>query len=837
MANLIALANGNLTTSSSWGLVDTTSVLDTEAANTALTTSNVDSAGFVPGAITIDGFACKFLNRASSPSGTLTATLRNSTDAVDVGAVTINISDIPADAVTNNNAGWVFFGIGSNTLIAGKTYIVRLKTSVSSQVSAYRDATAGNWARMLRTTTTQAPAAADQMIIAGEWTAAATKTNRTITVDTTSLATSYGNINICVGGTLTWGTTASTNYALSLAGNLNVYGGGTYNMGTVGTPMPSTSSAILEFNCASNVQFGTELYGGTFNTYGNAVTPMALLAADAAAAATSLTTNVSTSWLNGDLIALAPTSGTPTQAETKALTANASGTTLTITGLTNAHGGNASTKVQGELGNLTRNVKIRGVSTTNNSYMNIRKACAVSCNYTQIYKFGSSTTSKRGISINTTACTTNGSGIAFVGCAIYDFTAASARGVEIGTTGGSMTGTLNLNTNVFYNITAEHFSCNSNSLTQPATVDSNMFCKNAGSVTLVEMITPSSPTTLSFTNNYISGNPTAPGSANGSLNFRTSNTNGLGVTDTQVSGNNIHSNAGNGVCINGSCLAAMKDFVIWRNTSTGFCMSQAAGRLSLTNFTFFGNLSVGMAETNASYMEVEVYSSSFQGGATIVQPTGFSFIGTSCSEWFFDSCNFGTVQAHSSADVSLNTMSPNRVTFVNCNFASTTELANVASMKPGSYVRTQKRDATTGLNATYFATGRYELDTTIYDTSPSQRLTPNSGSSINYKLRSAPMKVPVASGQTVTFSVKVRTSVVGDGAAYNGNRARLILEANGALGVTADTVAATSSAASDGAFETLSYTTSAAAEDGAFNFYVDCDGTAGWINVDTVTVS
>lgn len=837
MADLIAVANGNLSSSSSWALVDTTSKLDSEAANTALTTSNVDSQGFIPGAITIDAVLVKLLNRASSPTGTIDLTLRNSTDAVDVATVSINVSDIPSDAITNNNAGWVLFKFSSATLIAGKTYIVRLKTSSSSMVSAYRDATAGNWARMLRTTTTQAPAATDQLIIAGEWTAAATKTDRTITMDSTSLGTSYGNLNICVGGTLTWGTTASTAYKLSLAGNLNLYGGGTYNMGTSGTPMPSSSTGELEFNCGSNVQYGIELFGGNFNGYGNAITTKALLAADASAAATSLTTDISTGWKNGDVVCIAPTTATPSQAETKALTADASGTALTVAALTNAHGGNATTKVQAELGNLTRNVKIRGISTSLNAYMTVRKACTVVMSYVEIYQLGSATANKTGIDINSTTCTTNGSGFSMIGCSIHDFTVASSRGVAVATTGGTMTALLSIQSCVFYNIAQNFFSCTSNSLTCPAEIDNNIFMRNNSANTLVELIPPASPTTLSFTGNYISGNTTSPGSANGAFNFRTNSTGGTGVTDTQVSGNNIHGNAGNGMCINGSNNSALKDFLVWRNGSTGLAISQAAGRLVLTNFTFFGNGSQGMADTNASYMDVYLYGCSFQAGATILQPLGVSFVGTSCDEWHFDSCNFGTVQTHSSADVVLNTTSPNRITMVNCSLASTTEISNTTSMTPGSKVSVQKKDGTTGANVTYLSVGRIELDSTIFDTTPSQRLTPNSRSSVNQKLQSAPIRVPVASGQTVTINVKVRTSVSGDGAAYNGNRARLMQRANGAIGVTVDTVIDTATATSDGAFETLTGTTASASEDGVIEFYVDCDGTAGWINVDTVTAS
>lgn len=92
------------------------------------------------------------------------------------------------------------------------------------------------------------------------------------------------------------------------------------------------------------------------------------------------------------------------------------------------------------------------------------------------------------------------------------------------------------------------------------------------------------------------------------------------------------------------------------------------------------------------------------------------------------------------------------------------------------------------------------------------------------------------SGTVSTDSVKVRKSVAGDGTAYNGNFPRLILKANPSAGSTynSDIVYATVTVASNGAWETLSYTLPVAVTDNiGMEFYVDCDGTTGWINVDT----
>src|SRR4030066_1051128 len=97
MAVLISCATGNFTDASTWALGNATSLLDSEAGNTALTTSYVDSSQFTPGAITIDGIAVKIASRAASPTGTISVELYNNTLSASVAGteVVLNVSDIP----------------------------------------------------------------------------------------------------------------------------------------------------------------------------------------------------------------------------------------------------------------------------------------------------------------------------------------------------------------------------------------------------------------------------------------------------------------------------------------------------------------------------------------------------------------------------------------------------------------------------------------------------------------------------------------------------------------------------------------------------------------------
>lgn len=264
MAVLVACANGNFTTAATWALVDATSYVNNNGGRTGVGTGGPQaSSTFIPGAITIDAIGIK-PDARTAVSGTITVDLFNSTDTAVVAgtSVAVNETDIPLCSFGTDECGWFFFKFAPVTLIAGKSYSVRVATTVLT-VELWQSGVGSNWCRALRTTTTQAPVAGDDLIITGEWTAAATVTARTVTMDQTA-ATDYGSaptaangliapgIAICSNGALTYGTTAATNYVLRLSNSLIVYSGGTLSIGTTGTPLPRDGSAVLEFDLAAD---------------------------------------------------------------------------------------------------------------------------------------------------------------------------------------------------------------------------------------------------------------------------------------------------------------------------------------------------------------------------------------------------------------------------------------------------------------------------------------------------------------------------------------------------------------------------------------------------------
>lgn len=277
MSTLLSCATGNFLTAATWALVDSTSFLNSEAGNSALTTTYTESQSFTPGAITIDGIAVKIGARGGT-TGTFSVRLAQAGALVAGTEVTVDAADVAAATTSLADGGWFFFKFASPVTLAGATaYTVSAKNSTNGQTNLWRDATAGNWSRALRTTTTQAPAAGDDMIVAGEHTGQGTGNDIVVTMNETA-NTDYGSntssavtpaLAVCKRGTISWASGSAANPYLRLLGWCIVYNGGTLNIGTTGTPIPRDSVAVLEFQPASDGDRGFQgRNGSTVNLQG-----------------------------------------------------------------------------------------------------------------------------------------------------------------------------------------------------------------------------------------------------------------------------------------------------------------------------------------------------------------------------------------------------------------------------------------------------------------------------------------------------------------------------------------------------------------------------------------
>jgi hypothetical protein len=823
VANLIARADGNLTAAATWGVCSAVAnaFLDSEASTTGSTTAYVESQAFTPGAVTVDGLAVKIKSRNASASGTFSIRLAQAGVTVAGTEVVVNVSDIVTDVA--DEAGWFLVSFAGVLLVAATAYTLSIKTSVNAQVTLYRDATLGNWSRMIRTNTTGAPAAADNMYIAGEWTAAGTKTNRTVTMDSSATinyggaSTTLAGFGISNGGTLVWGTTVGTTFILRLAAMMTVWRGGILNMGTTGTPCPRLGGQKLQFNCAADGDYGLKMYGtwsgqGLGRTIGKDVT-QCLLNVDLAAAGTTYNVNADTGWLNGDVVAVATTTKTATQAESSTLNANAGASSFTVSaGVTNAHSGTSPT--QAEVILLSRNVSVEAVTAGQTTYVFIGTAAIVDLDWVQFRYLGTTTSPKRGIEISTTT-----GSVAMSYCSLRDFD-----------TGGIVTVGAAWN-----NITIDNLVSFFSGAGVRHTVDLIATTGTAWSFTDCTLINATTGNFNGF--NVLAAGGTFTRIRCSGYGGNTAFFLGAGPINTLWTDFELHGSVtgfGLGSPLAGDHVGRIVNVNAWRCT-TGLNLTGRPVSVLFDGGNVFG--STINIDLTALPIWMDLRNVNVAGDTTFASTIGIRFNQANCYyRSRLDGCTFGVVAgiktAHTTADIQCTgTNQWIELTLVNTNLASATEIANQLTNPIGqSFFRYERVDGTTNVHKTIWPMkGTVAYDTVTYRTaSPSEKLTP-SGASAGNKLTTSVKRAPVAGGASIAISCYVRK----DGT-YTGNAPRLMMRANGALGFTADVVVATFSAAAD-TWQQLSGTTAVASENGVVEFYVDSDGSAGNVYVDDWT--
>lgn len=831
MARKVANADGNFT-ASIWGTCDSASELDSETGSTALTAADQNSSTFTPAAVAIDAILVKLASRASgSPTNTITITLRNNTTATDIASVTLNVSDLQVCDTTNREGGWYLFKLGAtHTPNGADTYVIRARLSATTTaVSLWRDGTAANWSRLLRTTTTSAPAAADRLVVTKEWTSAGTGTARSVTMDNTA-ATVFGTssgltttnwVNSAMiignGGTLTWGNTAATNYLLTLVGSVVVYAAGTYICGGSGSEIPRDSTAILEFqqNTSGDSRFGclnlsTVSVRGLSRTSGKNVV-QCLLNTDEAAAQTTLGVDTDTGWKSGDEIAIASTTRTNTEAELRTLSADANAADMTVTaGLTNAHKGTASENLQAEIILLSRNVVIRTNNVAEFTAIEVQNTATAFFSWVRCtnhgFAAGIGTLDTTTGSVTYEFCsfdawgttaplrTLSNSANNFTVSNCVGYTTAAGNYVNIAATAGT-SWTINLCTCVrsgnaaqfilsdiggtFTNIRASGCSAQGMSLTESSvaivgTVN-NLVAHSNGNVGIA--------ITAAIQNKTISN----------LLIFRN---NSLGLTLTCPSSVPMYA-------------AIVDGLISFGNTTTNVQLAQLNGTLTLNAPIIAGDTSF----STATGLEI----SSSTGMTGILYVLGGTIGGGG-----------GTKTTHTTRDVFFNSNTAiNQATFIGTSLLSATEFAGETVPHVGSFYKIQNPDgAIANTRAYYTKVGQITYETTTVHGTVSQKLTPIE--TLGSRLFSAPVRVAVNNADTVTMSVWARK----DGS-YNGSiEPRLVVRANPAIGINADTVLDTLSVGAN-TWEQLSGTTAAVTGKGVLEFAVEVNGTAGNAFVDT----
>ncbi|MET0742958.1 MAG: right-handed parallel beta-helix repeat-containing protein [Microvirga sp.] len=833
MASKICCANGNFTTAATWATVDATSLSDNEANSTSLTTSYVESATFTPGAITIDGIAVKIHTRQGS-TGTFSIRLAQAGATVVGTEVTINVNDI--NATTTLEQQWVFLKFAAPVLLVAATlYTVSAKASSTNQITLRRTSTAGDWSRMLRTTTTAAPAAGDSLFILKEWTAAATGTVRSVTMnnvnadDFGSNASTPHSFGIGNGCTLAYGTTAATNYQLRLSGTMNLYSGSTLTIGTSGAPIPRGSTASLEFDVGSLNQFGINQCGATFESCGESRSSgkdivQCLLNTDEAAAQTVLGVDTDTGWLNGDEIGIAPTARTVTHSERRTLSGAAGASSVTVSaGLTNAHSGTSPT--QAEVILITRNVKVQSLHATFTMFWGVRDLAGNSftARWTQFIKLAAIDHLAAAVSFTSHYCSIDTGG-ASGGIAFTSNTSGTVTISNLTAYGGAA-----------YVVDGSNLT--SGNTTASLTYITAVGCTNG--------IIVDGTTNITLNNLRVSG-------ASGA---------GFGFTTTTVSpgrhtqndqqtvfSNIIIHTVATGVSCSVAMQLTIESMDVWRCTGTGFSVSNVHGKVHLKSCRFWGNAQRGIGATAATTLMIRCDNCLFAGDSSFGQPYGWG--NTQSQQVYvleFHNCTFGVASgiwvAHSSGDIewtASTTGGTNYALFNNCVLASATEETADTTFQPATIRRYQRYDGTTAVHKVITYAGTLERETgTFHTAAPSMKLSPSRATALMplrgpNSARVGPGSgwlVPVLTGQTRTVGVWVRKN-----GAYNGNQPKLMNLTNPAEGIDTDTQLDIMTVGAD-TWEQLTATTPAAEEDGVFEIAIDVTGTAGAVFVDDFTAT
>lgn len=642
MPTLVSLG-GNSTDASSWALA--ASEVDSEAATLATSTAGATTPSFTPGAITIDGILLKVSSASTSSLGTFSAELRQTTGNVLVAGTTVTLTK--ADYL--GYSGWLLFKFDAPvTLVGGTGYGVRVFSSVNTSMTFFRSGTANDFARCLRTTTTAAPTAGDKLIVVGEHTNSGTVNPVTITWTDTA-DTQFGavafpqSISVNGGGTLRASTAGASNWTLRWRGVLRINSFATFEIGTPADPIPASSTFSLLADGVANVDSGIQCtgFGSTFTMQGAYKLPWTRLNADAAINATSITVESTEGWQADDFLCISSTTRTPAESANLLVDSIASSTVVNLNGWTAfAYAGvdaGEDGDIRAYVGNLTRNVRFFGNSTTIQGYLLIN-AGAVFIDSVGFNFLGSNTLSRRGIDIlGLTNCTISN-------CAMYSYMVSGSQGLYVG---ANTSGTVS--NNVTFGIQSNAITTLSNNLT--VVYDNNLIMR-----TVTSHGFNIADHTSTYTNNVVTSNQ-AGGNVGG---FALSGTGNIVLAN--FSGNVSFCNSYGILCGQGGYAGTIDNCKFIRNLNGGIYFLVGAASLELAvmdNCDFISNAM--RAFVHAGFGTLSLNNCRMPGGvAPFTQPLGIDLGVTAASSL----CNIEV------RDCQIGTATQPIATGIRCNFTT-----------------------------------------------------------------------------------------------------------------------------------------------------------------------
>jgi len=848
MAVLVASTSGNWTDANIWQQISTTASNLVFTNVTALTTTLQASTAFTPGAITTDGLWLGLYSRATSPTGTFSFELFNSTTSTVITSYTDSVSVLPSTPNLGGARPIYFRWASPVTLTAGNSYTIRCRTAQASQVTLWYGTATTNWSRILTITATASPAATDQLYIASRY-SAGSFIACTVSMDNNN-STEYAGVWIGSSASLVWPTNQNTQLRLSgeiyTSANISVYIAGTFQMGSSASRIQDGFTASLFITPGStNGRRITTIDGGILRAAGSTMSyTWTTLSANVATASTSCTTTDVTGWKVGDEIVIAPTrraasTATTVQYDRRVLT-SVSGNTLGFAALTFYHDGVG--EFAGEIINITRNCRI--VGTTPATFRTYIGQIVANNN---INEFDGVEFNGMGSTTAVGAIYMNGSGptgqIIVRNCAFVD-----------GSTGITFLSTTNFyNLIITNNVYTTRITSGSFFVIQVASTTSTPIVSNClvsnncmifGGTSSIVIGIDSYTSAIDFIGNRVSGVQAAQGARFGFVNsYHVSGKISGNIVRASGSGMFLILNDGIKMGFTQSDNKAIRNLgyglLVVGGSNTRYDNLVAIGN-QLSNLLCGYNVGIGQqfnivlnnATIQSDSLNTTQYGVIVGLGGAPTTPVALTMT--------MNDCNIGTSSAHTLGDIRFNADVNQVLDLVcnNCNFGSSIEVSQPGFMSDGSRVAIQRANKVNGAHRTYYAFGLLTLDTTIFRSgTKSTRMTPTSAT---FSQKFGRKVVPVRASSQPTISVYVRKSAAGDGSSYNGSQPRLFLKNNPALanfGSYDDLILATASAA-NGTWEQLSAQLPVVPyEDSAFEVYLTCNGTVGWVNIDDWKIS
>jgi hypothetical protein len=289
--------------------------------------------------------------------------------------------------------------------------------------------------------------------------------------------------------------------------------------------------------------------------------------------------------------------------------------------------------------------------------------------------------------------------------------------------------------------------------------------------------------------------------------------------------------------------ATFASITCWRCNGVGFSFGpQTASDFirdtTINSLTCFGNTTTNFELIAGNFNRVKILGGTIAGDTTFATTNGIlptaGSIGLQYKDFLFENMQWsptsGIFVPHTN-DINFNSLTEKwTILCRNCILGSANIVANAANIFPGSYLASARHQQVSNGSHYYWTPfGLITAETTTYHTaSPSEKLAPSSST---FKLESGQKQVALASGVGCTVTVWIRKNTT-----YNGNAPRLIQKADAAVGLNADSVLATFSAAAD-TWQQLTGTVAALSDNAAATLVVDCDGTLGAAFVDDWAVS